>query len=128
GVLRGGRHVPSRRVGAEARERDEEGRPSPGQGSLPREHRGHSSRPRQREGVVDVVPLTEEQKRTRAETRRRNEALRAEADAHRQEAKRREWYEKDMFLTREQAAGGEPCRGCGLPVIDGLGSFPPLMH
>lgn len=74
------------------------------------------------------MPLTDEQKRARAEARRRSEATRAEADAHLQEAKHREWRDKDMFLTREQAAAGEPCRGCGLPVIDGLGSFPPLMH
>lgn len=66
--------------------------------------------------------------RSRAETRRRNDALRAEEDALRREAKRREWHEKGMYLTRDQAAAGEPCRGCGLPVIDGLGSWPPLMH
>lgn len=75
-----------------------------------------------------MAALTAEQKRARAETRRRSEALRAEEDALRHEAKRREWHEKDMFLTREQAAAGDPCRGCGLPVIDGLGSFAPLMH
>lgn len=75
-----------------------------------------------------MAALTEEQKQKRAETRRRNDALRAEAHALQREAKRREWVEKDMFLTREQAAAGEPCRGCGLPVIDGLGSFPPLMQ
>jgi hypothetical protein len=74
------------------------------------------------------VALTEEQKQSRAETRQRNEALRAEADALRHEAKRREWHEKGMYLTREQAAAGEPCRGCGLPVIDNLGSWPPLMR
>ena len=74
------------------------------------------------------MALTEEQKQTRAETRQRNEALRAEADAVRREAKRREWHEKGMFLTRDQAAAGEPCRACGLPVIDGLGSWPPPMH
>lgn len=74
------------------------------------------------------MPLTDEQKRARAETRKRNEAVRAEADAHRQEAKHREWREKDMFLTREEAAAAKPCRGCGLPVIDDLGSFPPLIH
>ncbi|MDH6180770.1 hypothetical protein M2152_000952 [Microbacteriaceae bacterium SG_E_30_P1] len=72
--------------------------------------------------------LTDEQKRTRAETRHRTAALRAEEDALRREAKRCEWHEEDMFLTREQAAAGELCRGCGLEVIDGLGSWPPLMH
>lgn len=29
-----------------------------------------------------------------------------------------------MYLTREQALAGEPCRGCGLPVIDHLGNWP----
>lgn len=75
-----------------------------------------------------MVALTNEQKRARAETRRRNNALKAENDALRQEAKRLEWHEKDMFLTRDQALAGAACRGCGLPVIDGLGSFPPLMR
>ncbi len=72
--------------------------------------------------------LTEEQKRARADTLRRNDALRDEQDARRREAKRREGREKGMYLTRDQAAAGEPCRGCGLLVIDGLGSWPPLMH
>ena len=74
------------------------------------------------------MALTEEQKQSHAETRQRNEASRAEADALRHEAKRREWHEREMFLTRDQAAAGEPCRACGLPVIDGLGSWPALMH
>lgn len=78
--------------------------------------------------MTRLVALTEEQKQSRAETRQRNEALRAEADALRHEAKRLEWHEKEMFLTRDQAAAGEPCRACGLPVIDGLGSWPPRMH
>ena len=73
------------------------------------------------------MALTEEQKQSRAESRQRNEASRAEADALRHEAKRRDWHEKDMFLTRDQAAAGAPRRGCGLPVIDNLGSWPPLM-
>jgi len=74
------------------------------------------------------VPLTEDQKRERAEKRRLSAALKEEEQAHRREANRREWHEKGMFLTRDQAAAGEPCRGCGLPVIDGLGSWLPLMH
>ena len=74
------------------------------------------------------MPLTEDQKRERAEKRRLSAALKEEEQAHRREAKRREWHEKGMFLTRDQAAAGEVCRGCGLPVIDGLGSWPPLMH
>lgn len=52
-------------------------------------------------------------------------ALKEEAKAHRDEAKRRE---KGMYLTREQAAAEEPCRGCGLPVLDNLGNWPCTMY
>ena len=69
------------------------------------------------------MPLTEQQKQARAEKRRMTSALKEEARAHRDEARRVEWREKGMYLTREQAAAGEPCRGCGLPVIDNLGDW-----
>ncbi|HEX4402818.1 MAG TPA: hypothetical protein VHZ98_15970 [Galbitalea sp.] len=72
------------------------------------------------------MALTEAEKEARAEKRRIAAAQRAEDDALRHEARRRVWHEKGMYLTREQAAAGEPCRGCGLPVIDNLGSWPPL--
>lgn len=74
------------------------------------------------------MALSEEQKQSRAEQRRLTAALKEEAQAHRREAKQREWRERDMYLTRDQAAAGEPCRGCGLPVVDNLGGWPPLMH
>ncbi|MFD2796446.1 hypothetical protein ACFS27_22990 [Promicromonospora vindobonensis] len=54
-------------------------------------------------------------------------ALKEEARAHRDEVRRREWREKSMYLTREEAAAGQPCRGCGLPVIDNLGDWPGTM-
>ena len=73
------------------------------------------------------TPLTEEQKVARAEKRQMTAALQAEEHERRREAKRLEWHDKAMYLTREQAAAGEPCRGCGLPVIDNLGSWSPLM-
>lgn len=74
------------------------------------------------------MPLTEEQKVARTEKHRMINALREEARAHRDEAKQREWREKAMYMTRDQAAAGEPCRGCGLPVIDNLGDWPGTMH
>ncbi|MGV1033775.1 MAG: hypothetical protein ACOYBP_00935 [Microbacteriaceae bacterium] len=74
------------------------------------------------------MPLTEDQRRERAEKRRLSAALKEEEQAHLREGKRRDWHEKGMFLTRDQVAAGEVCRGCGLPVFDGLGSWPPLMH
>ncbi|SER53003.1 hypothetical protein SAMN05443377_1026 [Propionibacterium cyclohexanicum] len=74
------------------------------------------------------MPLTDEQKAARAAKRRMTNALKEEARAHRDEARRREWVEKGMYLTREEAAAGEPCRGCGLPVIDNLGSWRGTMY
>lgn len=74
------------------------------------------------------MALTEAEKEARAEKRRIAAAQRAEDDALRHEARRREWREKGMYLSREDAAAGEACRGCGLPVIDNLGSWPPLMQ
>lgn len=75
-----------------------------------------------------TMPLTDEQKAARAAKRRMTQALKEEARAHREEARRREWVEKGMYLTREEAAAGEPCRACGLPVIDNLGSWPGTMY
>lgn len=74
------------------------------------------------------MPLCEEQKAERAEKRRMTNALKEEARAHRDEARRVQWQEEGKYLTREQAAAGEACRGCGLPVIDNLGSWPGTMH
>lgn len=75
-----------------------------------------------------IVALTEEQKAARAEKRRLTSALKEEARAHRDEARRKQWCDDDMYLTREQAAAGEACRGCGLPIIDNLGGWPGTMY
>lgn len=75
-----------------------------------------------------MAKLTDEQKAARAAKRQMANALKEEERAHRNEAKRREWEEKGMYLSREQAAAGEPCRGCGLPVIDNLGDWPGTMY
>lgn len=68
-----------------------------------------------------------EEKERRAINRRRKAALTAEADAIRNEVKRREWVENGTRLTREELLAGVPCRGCGLAIIDGLGDRPGLM-
>ncbi|MGU3426506.1 hypothetical protein ACLBWV_16410 [Microbacterium paraoxydans] len=78
--------------------------------------------------MTAVAKLTEEQKAARVAKRQMTNALREEAGAHRNEAKRQEWRDKGMYLTREQAAAGELCRGCGLPVIDNLGNWPGTMY
>lgn len=74
------------------------------------------------------MAITEEQKAERAAKRKMSSALREEARAHRIEARRKEWRDQDMCLTRDQAAAGEPCRGCGLPVIDNLGDWGGTMY
>lgn len=74
-----------------------------------------------------MAKLTEEEKARRAATRRRNEALRAEERAIRDEKKRLEWEENGTSLSLEELRAGVPCRSCGMPVIDGLGSWPPLL-
>lgn len=73
------------------------------------------------------LTLMDEQKAERAATRQVTSAIKEEARAQGDGAKRREWREwreKGTYLTGEQAAAGEPCRGCGLPVIDNLGNWP----
>jgi len=74
------------------------------------------------------MPLTEKQKAERAQKSRMTNALKEEARAHRDDARRQEWREKGMYLTHEQAATGEACRGCRMPVIDNLGNWPGTMY
>jgi hypothetical protein len=47
----------------------------------------------------------------------RRRAELAEEQAHADEARRKRWTEQRMYLTREEAEAGEPCRGCGVPVM-----------
>lgn len=76
----------------------------------------------------DPLPLTSDQKADRARERQLATALKEETRAKRLEARSREWATKDMYLSREEAANGEPCRGCGLPVVDNLGDWPATMY
>jgi hypothetical protein len=71
-----------------------------------------------------MAKLTDEHKAQRAAARRRREALAAEAEHERREAKHREWRDTGAYLTREELEAGEACRGCGLPVMDRQGDWP----
>lgn len=75
-----------------------------------------------------MAKLTEEQRRQRAAKR----ALRAALDAESEDRRRREqhdlWKREGMRLTWTEYVAGEACRGCGQPMRDGLGSWPPLMR
>jgi hypothetical protein len=74
-----------------------------------------------------MATRTDEQKAAQAAKRRRKDALAAEAEHERNEAKRREWEANGTRLSGEELEAGVPCRGCGLPIIDGLGDRPPLL-
>lgn len=63
----------------------------------------------------------------RALKRARARAEQAERDARRTRDQRRRWEEEGTYLTRAEFEAGVPCRGCGEPWVDGLGSWPPLL-
>ena len=66
--------------------------------------------------------LTEEQRQRRALARARREALQAEEDDLRRELRREQWRREGTYLSYEEYVAGVPCRGCGEPLSDGLGS------
>ncbi|MGW4521120.1 hypothetical protein [Amycolatopsis sp. NPDC004378] len=71
--------------------------------------------------------LSDEEKARRAAQRRYADALQAEQDAVRFEVREREWEANGTRLTQEEIAAGAACRGCGLPIDDGLGAgVPPI--
>ena len=74
-----------------------------------------------------MAKLTEEQRRQRAAKRALRAALDAEADDRRRRERDALWKREGMYLSWDEYVAGEPCRGCGQPMSDDLGSWPPLM-
>jgi hypothetical protein len=74
-----------------------------------------------------MAKLTEEQRRQRAAKRAQRAALDAEAEDQRRRERDDLWKREGTRLTWAEYVAGEPCRGCGSPMKDGLGSWPPLM-
>lgn len=68
-----------------------------------------------------MAKLTEEQLRRRRLARARREALAAEEEDRRMTERRAMWEREGMYQTREEFESGEPCRGCGEPLLDGRG-------
>ena len=70
-----------------------------------------------------MAKLTNEEKAARAAARAQARVMQAALDAEDQHRRTTEaserWDREGMYLTREQALAGEPCRSCGLPYIDG---------
>ncbi|MGW1143547.1 hypothetical protein ACWD6I_00505 [Streptomyces sp. NPDC002454] len=75
-----------------------------------------------------MAKLTDEQKAKRAAARARREALAAEEKDHRDTERREAWAREGTRLTWDEYKAGVPCRGCGEPMYDGLGSWPGLMY
>ncbi|MFJ2844892.1 hypothetical protein ACIPD2_25100 [Streptomyces griseofuscus] len=74
-----------------------------------------------------MAKLTEEQREQRAAARARQKALAAEEEDRRDNERRERWAQEGMRLTWEEFEAGEPCRGCGKPMYDRLGDWPPLL-
>ncbi|MFI5803478.1 hypothetical protein [Streptomyces sp. NPDC051561] len=74
-----------------------------------------------------MAKLTEEQRQQRAAARARQKALASEEEDRQDRERRERWAREGMRLTWEEVVAGEPCRGCGEPMHDSLGNWPPLM-
>jgi hypothetical protein len=73
-----------------------------------------------------MAQQTGERREHRALLRARRAAEAAEQDDRRLEERRRQWQRDAAYLSRAELEAGEPCRGCGQPLLDGLGDWPPL--
>jgi hypothetical protein len=69
--------------------------------------------------------LTPEERELR---RARRAAEAAETHARRWRDAQQRWDAEGLYLTRAEFEAGEPCRGCGLPLLDRLGGFPPQLQ
>ena len=73
--------------------------------------------------VTPMAKLTEEQRQQRAAKRALRAALDAEADEQRDCERSELWKREATLLSWEEYRAGEPCRGCGEPMSDGLGNW-----
>lgn len=70
-----------------------------------------------------MAKLTEEQRQARAAARTRRTALEAEERDHRNQARYEQWDREGTRLTWKEYEAGVACRGCGLPMRDGRGTW-----
>jgi hypothetical protein len=73
-----------------------------------------------------MAQMTSEQHEHRALLRARHTAETAEAEDRRLQDRREQWQREGAYMSRTELEEGEPCRGCGQPLLDGLGSWYPL--
>lgn len=70
--------------------------------------------------------MTGEQREQRALSQARKAAEAAEEEDRRREQRRQQWQREGTYMSRAEMEAGEPCRGCGQPLLDGAGDWPPL--
>jgi hypothetical protein len=71
--------------------------------------------------------MTDEQREQRALLRARRAAQAAEEEDRRTEERRQQWLREGTYMSLAEIEAGEPCRGCGQPLLDGQGGWPPLL-
>lgn len=73
-----------------------------------------------------MVKVTAEQREQKALLRAHRAAQAAEEEDRRLEERQQQWQREGAYLSRAELKAGEPCRGCGQPLLDGLGDWPAL--
>ena len=74
-----------------------------------------------------MARMTDEQREQKALLRARRAAEAAEEEDRRTEERRQQWLREGTYMSLAEIEAGEPCRGCGQPLLDGLGGWPPLL-
>lgn len=74
-----------------------------------------------------MARMTDEQREQRALLRARRAAEAAEEEDRRTEERRQQWQREGTYMSWAEIEAGEPCRGCGQPLLDGMGGWPPLL-
>jgi hypothetical protein len=74
-----------------------------------------------------MARMTDEQREQKALLRARRAAEAAEEDDRRTEERRQQWQREGTCMSWAEIEAGEPCRGCGQPLLDGMGDWPPLL-
>ncbi len=75
-----------------------------------------------------MARMTDEQREQKALLRARRAAEAAEEEDRRTEERRQQWQREGTYMSRAEMEAGEPCRGCGQPLLDGAGNSPPLLR
>jgi hypothetical protein len=75
-----------------------------------------------------MAQTTDEQREQLALLRARRAAEAAEEEDRRTEERRQQWQREGAYMSRAEMEAGEPCRGCGQPLLDGAGDWSPLLQ